>query len=112
MHMSNYRDIAAKDVEEGARNVTIRWLITKDWGAENFSMRYFEIAPEGHTPLHEHPGEHEVFVLEGEGVVVAGEQEKAFKEGDALYMPPNQRHQFRNEGAGTVKFICLIPNPD
>jgi len=72
MRMSNYRDIAAKDVEEGAENVTIRSLITEDWGADNFSMRLFEIRPDGHTPLHEHPWEYEVFVLEGEGVVAAG----------------------------------------
>ena len=32
-------------------------------------MRQFELAPGGHTPRHTHAHEHEVFVLEGAGVV-------------------------------------------
>jgi quercetin dioxygenase-like cupin family protein len=110
MYMNNYRDIAAEDVEEGAENVTIRWLISKDTGADNFSMRLFEIAPNGHTPLHDHPWEHEVFVLEGEGMITASDEEKTFKEGDVILLPPNETHQFRNNGESVVKFICLIPN--
>ena len=50
---------------EGAKDVEIRWLISKEDGAENFAMRMFELQPGGHTPLHTHPHEHEVFIVEG-----------------------------------------------
>ena len=63
---------------EGAEGVEVRWLISKDDGAENFAMRMFELGGGGHTPLHTHPHEHEVFVVEGEGVFVCEGQEYPF----------------------------------
>jgi quercetin dioxygenase-like cupin family protein len=40
-------------------------VIGKQDGAQNFSMRVFEIAPGGHTPKHAHPWEHEMFIMRG-----------------------------------------------
>ena len=57
---------------KGAEGVGIRWLISKEDGAENFAMRMFELERGGHTPLHTHPHEHEVFIVEGEGVFAFG----------------------------------------
>jgi quercetin dioxygenase-like cupin family protein len=96
---------------EGAVNCRMRCLIGPDDAAPSFSMRQFEVAPGGHTPKHAHAYEHEVFVLEGTGVVLEGEREHALKPGSAVYVPPNQLHQFRNTGAGPLKFLCLIPHP-
>jgi len=93
----------------GGRFKTKRWLITKDMGAENFAMRFFEMEPEGYSPFHSHPWEHEVFILEGEGIVVGGGEERKFRTGDVIFVPPNEKHQFRNTGETTVKFLCLIP---
>jgi len=96
---------------EGAEGCRIRSLIGPDDGAPNFSMRHFEIAPGGHTPLHTHDNEHEVFVLEGQGVVMEGDREHPLRSGTVAFVPPNQKHQFRNTGPGPLKFLCLIPNP-
>lgn len=74
-------------------------------------MRHFEIASGGNTPKHSHAYEHEVFVLEGQGVVLEGNREHPISAGAAVYVPPNQLHQFRNTGTGTLKFLCLIPHP-
>jgi quercetin dioxygenase-like cupin family protein len=78
-------------------------------GAHNFAMRVFEVEPEGYTPLHKHPWEHEVFVLEGTGQLFDGEKTTLFTAGDVVFVPPNERHQFKNEGKTLLKFICLIP---
>lgn len=110
MKLFNNRDVQAERVEQGAKDVRVRWLITKDVGAENFAMRLFEVDSGGFTPLHNHPWEHEIFVLEGEGVVRGGEEEKGFKEGDVIFMPPDETHQLRNTGEGIVRFLCLIPH--
>jgi quercetin dioxygenase-like cupin family protein len=72
-------------------------------------MRLFEIEPGGHSPLHAHPWEHEVFILEGEGIVVGPEGERKFKPGDVIFIPSNEIHQFRNDGKRAVKFLCLVP---
>jgi quercetin dioxygenase-like cupin family protein len=73
-------------------------------------MRLFEMAPNGFSPLHSHPWEHEVFILEGNGAVTDGKEQKEFKEGDVLFIPSNERHQLKNVGKVIVKFLCLIPH--
>ena len=104
-----YTDVEAKEADDGASKLKVRWLITKDIGAPNFAMRLFEMQPGGHSPLHAHDWEHEVFILEGEGTVAGKEGEKKFKPGDADFVPPNEKHQFKNTGKKLVKFICLVP---
>jgi quercetin dioxygenase-like cupin family protein len=94
---------------EGANKAKIRWLITKEMGAINFAMRIFEVEANGYTPLHTHPWEHEIFILEGEGQLFDGEKTTPFKAQDAIFVPPNQQHQFKNSSQATLKFICLVP---
>jgi len=110
MKVFSYQNIEAKDADEGASKLKVRWLITKEMGAPNFAMRLFEMEPKGHSPLHTHPWEHEVFILEGEGTVIGGTEEKKFSPGDAIFIPPNEKHQFRNDGKKAVKFLCLVPH--
>jgi len=109
MKVFPYREVEAKDAGEGASKLKIRWLITREIGAKNFAMRLFEMEPGGHSPLHTHGWEHELFVLEGEGVAVGGTEERKIQPGDAVFVPPKEKHQFRNESKKTLRFLCLIP---
>ncbi len=95
--------------EQGIKDVMVRWLISKKDGADNFAMRLFEIQPEGHTPLHQHDWEHEIFILEGNGVTKNKTGEESFRQGDVLFVPPMKWHQFVNNSKETLKIICLIP---
>ena len=94
---------------EGAKDVEIRWLISKDDGAENFAMRMFELQPGGHTPLHTHPQEHEVFVLEGEGTFVFEGQNHPLGTEYVVFVPPNKEHRFMNTGESVLRMLCVIP---
>jgi quercetin dioxygenase-like cupin family protein len=94
---------------EGAKGARVRWLISEKDGAPTFAMRLFEVAAGGHTPHHSHCYEHEVYVLEGRGTVVAADGERAFKAGDVIFVPADEMHQFRNTSSGVCKFLCLIP---
>ncbi len=94
----------------GARGCVVRWLVSESDGAPNFAMRQFEVAPGGFTPRHSHPYEHEVYVLEGEGVVIEGEQKHPLRPGVVVLVKPDEVHQFRNTGAAPLKFLCLVPN--
>lgn len=107
----NYKEVKMEEPqEEGAKNVMVRWLISKEKGAENFAMRLFELKPDGYTPLHQHDWEHEVFILEGNGVAnTKGGKEISFHAGDVIFVPPMEKHQFTNTGKKTLKFLCLIP---
>jgi quercetin dioxygenase-like cupin family protein len=104
-----FEEVDAEEVGRGCKDVNIRRLITKDIGAKHFAMRMFEVAPEGHTPLHSHEWEHEVFILEGEGLVFGQGGEEKIKKGDVVFMPGNERHQFKNTGDQKLRFLCLIP---
>ena len=102
--------IPARDVTtEGAEGVTIRWLISKNDGAPRFQMRLFEVAPGGHSPLHTHEWEHEVFILEGEGVLTFEGEEKPFSAGHFVFVPESREHSFRNTGSGRLAFLCMVP---
>jgi quercetin dioxygenase-like cupin family protein len=109
MRVFHHQNVEAKNAEEGASKLKVRWLITKEMGAPNFAMRLFEMEPRGHSPFHSHPWEHEVFILEGEGFMVSDEGEKRFKAGDVIFILPDEKHQFRNNGEKTVKFLCIVP---
>ena len=110
MKIEKSSDIAKQQVEaEGAKGTEIRWLISKEDGAENFAMRMFEIQPDGHTPLHEHKHEHEVFIVEGDGVFVCGGKEYEFGKDYVIFVPGGREHQFRNAGKSVLRMLCLIP---
>jgi quercetin dioxygenase-like cupin family protein len=95
---------------EGAKDVEIRWLISNQDGAENFAMRMFEIQPGGHTPLHTHPHEHEVFIIEGRGALVFEGKEHEFGADYAIFVPGGKEHCFKNTGNSLLRLLCLIPS--
>mgnify|MGYP005831801223 CR=1 FL=1 len=117
MKVVDYREVPEAAVAmEGAAGCRVRCLIGPDDAAPSFSMRRFEVEPGGHTPRHRHAYEHEVFVLQGEGVVVEadtalGDRQHPIRPGTVVFVPPNRTHQFRNTGSGVLAFLCLIPHP-
>lgn len=110
MKIEKSSNITKKPVEiEGAKDVDIRWLISKSNGAENFEMRMFEFQPGGCTPLHTHPHEHEVFVVEGQGVFVCEGREYPFSTDYVIFVPGGEEHRFKNTGDSVLRLICIIP---
>jgi len=109
MKVFHYQSVETKSADEDASKLKVRWLITKEMGAPNFVMRLFEMEPKGHSPFHSHPWEHEVFILEGEGLVISQEGGKKFKAGDVVFILPDEKHQFKNNGDKTLRFLCLVP---
>jgi hypothetical protein len=61
MNIFHYTNVKAKDAENGSAKLNVRWLISKETGAENFAMRLFEMEAGGNSPLHSHNWEHELF---------------------------------------------------
>ena len=77
----------------------------------NFHLRVFDLAPGGHTPLHTHAWEHEVFVVKGTGKIALEGRHEPLAEGDAVLVEPNELHQFVNDGETPMRMICVIPKP-
>jgi quercetin dioxygenase-like cupin family protein len=74
-----------------------------------FVMRRFILKPGAATPWHQHNWEHEIFVMQGRGVVVAEKGKKQLKAGSVVFVPPHEMHQFKNAGKTTFAMLCLVP---
>jgi len=111
MKIDRSQNIRKSPVEaDGAEGVGVRWLIGEQDGAENFAMRMFELEVGGHTPLHSHPHEHEIFIVEGRGVFVCEGREYPFAEEYVIFVPGGKEHCFRNTGESMLRFLCVIPS--
>ena len=106
MRIISYREVEAKEVE-GSSKFKLRWLNTD--GSSNFAVRHCEIEPGGFSPFHNHPWEHEMFVLEGNGLVVGDKDAAAIGAGDSISIPANEYHQIKNSGENILKILCMIP---
>ncbi|MEA2060376.1 MAG: cupin domain-containing protein [Thermodesulfobacteriota bacterium] len=111
MKIINYTDIEPTAFDNDvAENIKGRVLIGKDDGAFNFCMRLFEIEENGHTPMHTHEWEHEIFIHSGQGEVLCRDKWVPVSKGTALFIPDNEVHQIRNTSKETLIFICLVPS--
>ena len=109
MIVSSYLD--TKPVQE-LPGVVKREVICADKGAPNFCMRVFDVEPGAPTHSHEHPWEHEVFVLSGRGVVIGKQGETQITKDSVVFVPPNEHHSFVNNSNEVLRFICVIPIVD
>jgi quercetin dioxygenase-like cupin family protein len=95
---------------DGATGVSKRVMIGAADGAPHFTMRVFDVEPGGHTPLHAHESEHEVYVVGGRGTIVEGDVEHPLEPGTFVFVPPGETHQFRAAPDEMLRFICVVPN--
>ena len=106
----HYTDIDPEEVTMyGSTNTTIQWLIKKEDGAPIVALRRFVFEPEGLIPLHSHAMEHEIFILSGSGIVFTEAETHEVSSGDALFVPSEEAHGYRNEGTEPLVFLCIIP---
>jgi quercetin dioxygenase-like cupin family protein len=110
MKAIHYSKIERKRFDGGpAKGVVGRIAIGKADGANNFCMRVFEIGTGGHTPLHSHPWEHEMFYHSGHGEVVVDGKHNPVEPGTVVFVPPGAEHQVRNVGPQPLVLVCLVP---
>ena len=94
---------------EGIRSAEKHILIGEKEGAPNSIMRYFNLAPGGHSKLERHPQEHEALIIRGKGKVQIGDNDFIVKPFDAVFIDGNELHQFSNPFDRPFGFICVIP---
>jgi len=110
MLIKDTSQVPAQAVQEG---IDLRWLIAEKENAPNFAMRLVTIHPGGVFAPHHHPYEHEIYVLEGTGVVTNPDGDVGVMQpGVFVLVPPDEIHGYRNTGDQPLKFICMIPLQD
>jgi len=55
---------------------------------------------------HSHENEEQIYcILDGEGIIIVGEDECRVRSGDIIYLPPKIAHSFRNDGKKPCIYI-------
>ena len=95
--------------EDGAmpfKSVTRQVLFHEpDMGCE---LRYFEVAPGGHSTLERHEHAHAVLILRGRGTAMVGDEIRAVGTNDLVSIAPWAWHQFRATAGEPLGFLCMV----
>jgi mannose-6-phosphate isomerase-like protein (cupin superfamily) len=71
-------------------------------------LRYFEVAPGGHTTLERHQHVHAVAIINGRGSALVGDEVRDVATFDLCRVPPMTWHQFRAAEDAPLGFLCLV----
>jgi S-methyl-1-thioxylulose 5-phosphate methylthiotransferase len=85
-----------------------RQVLLGDEGDIGAELRYFEIAPGGHSTLERHDHAHSVMIIRGRGKVLVGAKVHALGLRDLVRIPSQTWHQFRATGRDSLGFLCLV----
>jgi quercetin dioxygenase-like cupin family protein len=99
------QSLSGQDIEK----VVKRLLVGPNDGWQGWALRLFELEAGGHTPRHDHPWPHINYITEGCGTLHLDGVDHEVDEGSFAYVPAGATHQFRNTGADTFAFICIVP---
>lgn len=71
-------------------------------------LRYFEMAPGGHSTLERHEHTHAVMILRGHGRCLLGTAVRAVGPYDLVTIPAWTWHQFRADAGEAFGFLCMV----
>jgi quercetin dioxygenase-like cupin family protein len=106
-HWQNVPVLAYKQDQSAPFKEVTRQILFED---ENLGcqLRYFEVAPDGHTTLERHVHVHAVMVVRGRGSCLVGTEIHALNTYDLIKVPPLTWHQFRAPPNETLGFLCMV----
>jgi mannose-6-phosphate isomerase-like protein (cupin superfamily) len=92
-------------------------IVSGDGGVSGITLRKVEIpvAATGDSPRSPHVHndcEECIYVLAGEGMTEADSGNYAVKTGDAIVIPPGEKHATRNTGSQPLVLLCFFPVGD
>jgi mannose-6-phosphate isomerase-like protein (cupin superfamily) len=88
-------------------SVIARELVGADHGGLGLCILFVDAPPGAGPRLHRHPYEEVFIVQEGEGLFVAGEEERRAGAGDVVVVPADTAHRFVNCGEGPLRQIDI-----
>lgn len=71
-------------------------------------LRYFEVAPGGHTTLERHEHAHAVLIERGRGRCLVGDRVYDVAEHDLVHVPSLTWHQFQADENEPLGFLCMV----
>ncbi len=110
MDMKNLNEVPAFTTKDGSE---IRELLAhRNSVIRNQSLAEARVPAKGTTLKHYHVKSEEVYyITAGSGEIEIEGERKPVKTGDAVAIPPNQRHKLWNTGTETLKLLCCCAPP-
>jgi len=105
MDVKNISDLTAFITKDGSE---IRELLAhRNSAIRNQSLAEARIPAGGSTQEHYHPRAEEIyFITAGTGRMRIENETREVKTGDAIAIPPGQKHKLWNTGSETLKLLC------
>lgn len=79
--------------------------------SKNLTTSLVEMTPGGIQRIHNHQNEQCYFILQGEGIMTVGNEEKRVIEGDCILIPPNESHGLKNDGKTVLIYYSAASPP-
>jgi mannose-6-phosphate isomerase-like protein (cupin superfamily) len=101
-----------EDCEEfpGGDKTTLREILHPD--KQGLELRYslaHAVLESGAVSLRHRLAFSEVYyILEGEGLMRVGDEERRVSAGSSVYIPPGAIQWIENVGSGDLKFLCIV----
>ena len=84
-----------------------RLLVDKDLGCKQITQ-FVGWIPPGAAPAHHHAYEEGVFILDGHGILHAGNESCEFEPGTSIYLPIGAQHCLENPGTAPVRVLGVF----
>lgn len=110
MIIGNEKEVLPNTVKHPeAKNAAMKVLISPEQGWAGYVMRIIEVEKDGFSPRHIHDWPHINYMIEGSGTLYLEGEETPVEAGSYAYVPAGKEHQYRNNGDGPFRFICIVP---
>ena len=107
MGLIDHTDCQAVEIAPG---VMRRAIVGRDTGAASLTTSYASIAPGSTATVHHHQVEEAMFLAEGEGLAILGEETFPIKAPATLFAPDGVKHGFHNNGEPANGRERLLPH--
>ena len=99
-------DVPVDEAFPGVR----RWeIVTGELGADSLTVVDAALSPGAEPPLHFHPTEEAMVVLEGELEAILGDERVMVTAGKTVLAPPGVKHGFVNHSGSVARVMGIFP---
>jgi quercetin dioxygenase-like cupin family protein len=109
MPLINHQSIPEIEMRPGIRG---KFLASKEQGARGVCLLVNTVAPGATVPLHKHPVEETMLVLEGTVWVRVGKERHTVGPNHTVIIPAETPHAWGNAGGSAAKLLWAFAGPD